>query len=110
MKKCLGRLIIMPPSSTRVHQVRLTRRGTTLVVLAGVICLCVAAILGHIAPQVVPDAERARLEQENRQLKAANKDVEMQARKLSERVSHLEQVSKKITNTMATNDQAKGGN
>ena len=102
MRNCLGRLIIMPPSSPGIHQFRLTRRAFRLAVLSSVICLCAAAILGYMRPQPVPDAERARLEQENRTLKTQNKDLGFQSQKLQDRVSHLEEVSKHITDLMAT--------
>jgi len=100
MKRAFGSLIIMSPSSPRVHKLRLTRNAIVMCVLAGVLSFGVVVAIGYSIPLPVAETERARLEKENEALRTENRNLEVQAKRLDYRVSRLEEASKRITNLM----------
>ena len=97
MKRSFGSVIIMPPSSPRVHRLHYTRTAIGLIVAACVLALFAILAARYALPRPVADMERARLERENELLKTEKRDLEMQTKKLELRVSQLEEISKRMT-------------
>jgi len=97
MRRSFGRIIILPPSSSRIHRLRYTRTAVGFVVAVGLLALCAILVASYAIPPPVPDMERVRIEKENQILKAEKNDLEMQTKQLQNRVSRLEEMSKRIT-------------
>jgi len=100
MKRSFGSLIIMPPSSPRVHQFRVSTMAIVLILSAGLLTFLAVVSVPYLLPPPPPDVERIRLERENQSLRTHNRNLEVQAERLNYRVMQLEEMSQKITHLM----------
>ena len=88
-------LVVLAPGAPRTFKIHLSRGAIAIAItaflLSSLAVIWVAARVPH-----VDDFQRARLEAENRLLKAEASDVSLHLQKLSEKVLELEAKSEKI--------------
>ena|SRR5689334_10195470 len=103
MRKTFGSLIILAPTSPRIHRLRYTRKGIGWIVIVAVLGLCGVLTARYMMPVPVPDPERTRLERENQTLKAEKRELEMQTKRLEFRVLKLEEMSQQMSDSVRGN-------
>ncbi|HLH31061.1 MAG TPA: M23 family metallopeptidase [Terriglobia bacterium] len=106
MGKSFYTFIIVQNASSRLHKIKLPVRAIYLLGAIGVLSFFVAVGLGFsYAKMAFKAADYDKLQAENTDLKVQQKNLQMAARKLGEKISNLENLSEKIQN-LIENDPA----
>jgi hypothetical protein len=94
-KRC-GTLIVIRPASSRPFRLRFTSNAFRLVVLASLISCLMVLIVRHSIRTLATDRDRARLAEENLQLKVKNQNAAIGRVQLINRVTQIEQQARRI--------------
>ncbi|PYS35719.1 MAG: hypothetical protein DMG14_26295 [Acidobacteria bacterium] len=102
--KSVYTFIVIPHASSRLHKVKLPVRILYILAAIGALSFFVAVGLGFsYAKMAFKAADYDKLQTENTDLKVQKKNLEVATRKLGEKISNLESISKKIQ-TLIEND------
>jgi hypothetical protein len=102
MKNLIGSLIVVSPRSPRLFKFQFTKTAIAVLALACVISFCAVVAIGYSFPRLMSEGERRTLENENQELRVRNLNVEIRAEQVNDRLSRLEEQSKRITDLMQT--------
>ena len=91
-----GTLIVVSPTQPTLVKFRFTPKAFLCLGLVGLISFLAVVAIGHTFPSLVRDRDRARLADENLQLKVKNKNAQIGELQLQDRVSKLEQQTQRI--------------
>jgi hypothetical protein len=98
MKTTFYNLIVIPPDSYRGRKIRISRQAVLILAGAFVLSFFVTVALMLIFSAVPPsDTDRSRLAAENQTLRVENRNADLQIRKLNTQISHVEELSNRIT-------------
>jgi hypothetical protein len=96
MKERFCSLIVLGPAAPQTIKLHLSRNAIAVLVLAFVVSFLAAACVAYTYPQPVNAAHRARLAEENNELKLETASAVIGIQKLDEEMAKLEEVSKRI--------------
>jgi hypothetical protein len=90
-------LIVIPHGNSRMEQFHFSYKAIMILALAFVVSFLATVLFLLMHPQPrVNEAERMRLETENRSLKVANDNLSFQMRRLDAQVKSIEERSKVV--------------
>ena len=98
MKPTFYSLIVIHPDSYQCRKIRISRPAVLILTGAFVLSFFVTVVVMLIFPRVRPtETDRSRLAAENQTLRVENRNAEIQMRKLDTQISHVEELSSRIT-------------
>lgn len=95
-KKWYGTLIILSPASLRPFKFRFTSKAFVMFALGALVSCLIIVMLTHSIRRLATDRDRARLVQENLQLKVENKNTVIGGVRLVNRVTKIEEQARHI--------------
>lgn len=98
MKTKLCSVIIVSPANPRIWKIQISRQAIGILFVAFLLSFFITVLTtAHFPEQKLSEAERIRLESENRALQIENKNAEIRTRRLDAEISRLEDASKRIS-------------
>jgi hypothetical protein len=104
MKTTSYSLMVVSPQSPRFYRVNISRQVVIIVAAFLLSFAITVALLTSFPPARVNEADRSRLDAENRALKIENENTAIGVEKLSTRLSQMEDTAKQITDLMNAAD------
>ena len=104
MKTTSYSLLVVSPQSPRFYRVNISRQVVIIVAAFLLSFALTVALLTRFPPARVNEADRSRLDAENRALKIENENTAISVEKLSTRLSQMEDTAKQITDLMNAAD------
>jgi hypothetical protein len=98
--KCWN-LIVITPESPGILKMRTTRAAAAVLFVAALTSLGIIFLLGYLLPTMVTDVAHRQLVVENERLKVANRNVRIQAARLTTELTELEQQTERIEELIA---------
>jgi len=104
MKTTSYSLMVVSPQSPRFYRFNVSRQVVIIVAAFLLSFAITVALLTSFPPHHVSDADRSRLDAENRALKIENTNTAIGVQKLATQLSQMEDTAKQITDLMNAAD------
>ncbi|HEY2384300.1 MAG TPA: hypothetical protein VGK48_24255 [Terriglobia bacterium] len=105
MKTTSWNLIVLPPNSPRVGQLRFSCKAGVILLAAGILAFLMTVFLLLMYPRLnVNESSRSRLETENQTLRIENENATFKIRRLDADLTRMEAQSKVVEELMTKDE------